>query len=553
MIRILQQVNSILTRAERREMRTHIVMDALISVLDVAAIVFLLYIVNFYTQPVASAKLKFLPGWMLNRNSVALIIIFFAAFSIKNLFAHLLHRGQYHFVYRVACRLSTMKLAEYLRGPFSEQVAKDSSVFIRNISQQPIEFSQHVLAGIQQIITQLLLVIITVTVILIFNVKLFFLLLLLLTPPVILTAILIKKNIAAARKNIRTTGQRSLQHLKEALAGYVESNIYGKEKFFSDRYIGLQEKLNSHIASLQVMQGMPGRLLEIFAVLGFALLLLISQSGIATGTDILTVGMFVAAAYKIIPGVVKILNNNGQVRTYDYTIADLKSKHAFHSATNKTMAPIRSIQFQNISFQYQDHPILKNFTGKINPGKLTGISGTSGKGKTTLINLLLGFIEPHEGQILINGELTSASDLKLYWPNISYVKQDVFLINDSIANNISLCENDFDNDRMATAIKLAGIEPLIDRYTDGVRKLIAENGKDISGGQKQRIAIARALYRDSDLIILDEPFNELDKTSESDLLTNFRNIANSGKMVILITHSRESLSQCDEIINLDEA
>src|SRR5437868_15515361 len=92
------------------------------------------------------------------------------------------------------------EIAEYLRGPFSEQVAKDSSVFIRNISQQPIEFSQHVLAGIQQIITQLLLVIITVTVILIFNVKLFFLLLLLLTPPVILTAILIKKNIASARK-----------------------------------------------------------------------------------------------------------------------------------------------------------------------------------------------------------------------------------------------------------------------------------------------------------------------------------------------------------------
>src|SRR6185369_12851192 len=106
----------------------------------------------------------------------------------------------------------------------------------------------HVLAGVQQIITQLFLIIVTVIAILIFNLKLFFILLILLVPPVIVVAYLIKKRIAAARKDVKQSGERSLQHLREALAGYVESNVYDKETFLTDRFTRYQQDLNDHLA-----------------------------------------------------------------------------------------------------------------------------------------------------------------------------------------------------------------------------------------------------------------------------------------------------------------
>ena len=553
MIQLLHNINAILNRAERRQLRMHVLYDAIMSILDIGALLLLILIINFYTQPTANTHLSFLPSFLLNKDSILLIAVFFIVFCVKNGMAYLLHRSQFRFVYRVASRLSEIKLLQFLRGKYDDYVSIDSSVNIRKISQQPIEFSQHVLAGIQQIITQTFLIIVTVIAILIFNVKLFFILLVLLVPPVIAIAYLIKKRIAAARKNVKKSGERSLQHLTEALAGYVESKIYDKETFFTKRYTGFQRQLNDHLAALQIVQGIPGRLMEVFAVLGFLLLMLISKSGDGN-TDILTIGLFMAAAYKIIPGVVKILNSSGQVRTYDYTIKDLAPDATITKTVNiiESEDPIRSVECRNISFNHDHQKILSQFSCMLRSGELAGISGISGKGKTTLANLLLGFVSAQEGEIFVNGLPADNAALQSLWKKIAYVKQDPFLINDSIVKNITLDEEHFNPTKMNAVIEATGLKELLGRHPEGWNKIVTENGKDISGGQKQRIAIARALYKDADLIILDEPFNELDSGSEQLLLQHFRVLASEGKVILLITHNKESLAYCHHIIALDE-
>ena len=553
MIQLLNNINAILTRAERRHMRMHIFYDAIISLLDIGALVLLLLIINFYTQPTTDSHLSFLPSFLLNRDSILLIALFVLAFCIKNGLGYLLHRSQFRFVYRVASRLSELKLLQYLRGNYTDYVSIDSSVYIRKISQQPIEFSQHVLTSVQQIITQTFLITITIVAILVFNVKLFFILLILLIPPVIVVAYIIKKRIAVARKNVKQSGERTLQHLREALVGYVESNIYDKETFFTKRYTTYQQQLNDHLASLQIVQGMPNRLMEVFAVLGFLILLLINKAGTGNA-DILTIGMFMAAAYKIIPVVVKILNSSGQVRTYDYTIKDLSPEVSVINTKNIHAAvdPINSVELKNISFNHDHQKILSGFSCLLKAGDLTGLSGISGKGKTTLVNLLLGFVKPQQGEILINGMAMDNAALQAKWEKIAYVKQDPFLINDSILKNITLDENHFNKTKMNAVIEATGLQELLHRHPEGLNKIVSENGKDISGGQKQRIAIARALYKDADLIILDEPFNELDKPSEHALLQHFARLASEDKIILLITHNKESLSYCHNIIALDE-
>jgi ABC-type transport system involved in cytochrome bd biosynthesis fused ATPase/permease subunit len=176
----------------------------------------------------------------------------------------------------------------------------------------------------------------------------------------------------------------------------------------------------------------------------------------------------------------------------------------------------------------------------------------SGKGKTTILNLLLGFLAPSSGEICINGMTVDPATRQQYWKRVAYVKQQAFLLHDTFLSNILLDTDTHDEQRLHWAIRAAGLTGLIGSFPEGLKKVINENGKNISGGQRQRVAIARAFYKDADLILLDEPFNELDETSECDLLHCFRDLTRRGKTVILITHNKKSLAFCNKTLSLDD-
>ncbi len=380
---------------------------------------------------------------------------------------------------------------------------------------------------------------------------LFPLLFLILTPPIILTGILLKKKFNSIREAAKPANEKRQQYLQEALSGFIESNIYDSSEFFIRRYYAFQAKFNNFLSEQLVLQNLPSRFIEVFAIFGLFVLILIKRfDENANAVQLITIGAFMAAAYKIIPGIVKILNSIGQIKTYGYTVGDLlqNNNEPLISKTKKNES-IRSVEFANVSFSYNGEKVLSGFYLKTVPGDFVGLSGVSGKGKTTVINLLLGFLHPSSGNILINGNSTNTDERQSYWSNIAYVKQQTFLIHDSICKNIIFNERDEDTERLKKTAAVTGI----DNIPGGLKKLIAENGKNISGGQRQRIAIARALYKNADLIILDEPFNELDEDSELKLVKHFRQLTDSGKIVILITHNKDSLSYCDKIISLDEA
>jgi ABC-type bacteriocin/lantibiotic exporter with double-glycine peptidase domain len=161
-------------------------------------------------------------------------------------------------------------------------------------------------------------------------------------------------------------------------------------------------------------------------------------------------------------------------------------------------------------------------------------------------------LEPGKGKLLINGTSSEMQQLQQFWKNISYVKQQPLLIYDSILKNITFDESVVDFQKLEEVLRVTGLKEILSSFPEGYNKVITENGKNLSGGQRQRITIARALYKDADLIILDEPFSELDRYSEDCLLTYFSELANHGKTIILITHNKESLLFCNKIISLDE-
>lgn len=560
MIRIIRKILSVLNRKERRQLGLLLLPDIFISIVDIAALAMLLFVINFYAQSGKSFKYAYLPDWLFAKDSLALVSCFLLLFLIKSIAGYRIIRNRYRFIFGVASRLSETNMLKYLEGAYMDYVNIDSAVHIRKISQEPVEFCHYVLAGAQQIVTEGMLIILSICGIIWFDARLFVLLFILLLPAVFILSLLTRKRIKAVRSNIMTSGEKALQYLQETLSGFVESNLYDKNQYFTRRYADYQQDLNNYLAELQITQGIPSRLIEVFAVFGLFILVVIDKvyPGSFQTTAFVTLGAFMTAAYKIIPGIVKISNISGQMRTYEFTMNNLgndyqaKPNPVAGQPVGQPVTNIKSLTCRGVGFRYDNVKILNRLDLYIETGDFLGIQGNSGKGKTTFLNILLGFLAPEEGEIFFNDASGENEDRKRYWKHIAYVKQQPFLLHDTVLANITMNGADFDKERLQRAITLSGLEPFIGKSIDGMGIRIAENGKNISGGQRKRIAMARALYKKADLMILDEPFSELDEKSEERLLVHFKELARQGMCIILITHNRKSLSYCNKILSLDE-
>lgn len=534
---------------ERRQFFLFALFDAFIALLDIALLTCLLTLVNFYIHP-GNAVVPFFNPYFTAGNISGTALALLGLFIIKNLVAFTAFSAQYRFVYAVASRLSEKKIGQFLNGTYREFVDTDAAVHIKQVSQQPVEFAHYVLNGWQQLITQFVLLLFTVTVIFIYSPLVFLLLILLMLPPLVIAVIFAKRKTTRVKAGIKIESENALQYLKEALAGFTESRLYGKNEFFSRRYSAKQALLNRSLSQLQVVQALPARLMEIFAVAGFVLLVVINSYN-NTVVDFFTIGALMAAAYKIIPGAAKMVNHAALIKTYAYTVQNKIDNTAAQVNNSSQGNRLNSVEFKNISFKYI-HPVLQQFSCSIQPGDFVGLSAASGKGKTTFINLLLGFEEENEGSILFNGKPVTYKERQQYWNDIAYVKQQPFLIYDTIENNITLDDTAGNKKHLTAVTEITGISNWLANSKKGLQTVVTENGKNISGGQRQRIAIARALYKGAGMIILDETFSELDDASERKLLEYFKQQAQQGKTILLITHNKESLLFCNKIICIDE-
>ena len=528
--------------------------DLALALADIASLAALLWIIQFYLQPPGITKPSFLPEAVAGNRSPGLIALFLALFTIKNLFAWLVARGWSRFAAGVALRVSRQNLVDYQQAGYDQFVQTDSSIHIRKIAFQPFEFCQYILTAIPLMATQIALILLSVAAILLFKPVLFLLLLAIILPPVIALFYIIRQRLHRSRETIRTSNENSLQYLLDALRGYVEGNIYGRNAFFRNRFLKARAEFGDAVFDSINIQTMPARIIELFAVLG--LFLLIAFSTWKGGTDpnwFITIGAFMGAAYKIIPGVVKLINLGGQARAYSgVTDEILESQRSASRPPEGDSRSIESVSLEGIGFSYAGKKVLSDIQLQLVRGDFLVITGESGKGKTTLANLLTGLQDPATGQIRINGQPIAPGNMFQYWPAMAYVKQQPFLVHDTVLSNIVLGEEKIDEQRLRCALETSGLDVWMAGWPDGISHSITEQGKNLSGGQRQRIALARALYAQADLLILDEPFSELDPESENRILEHLQKLAGSGRMIVLITHHAGSRRFATQSIHLHE-
>ena len=209
---------------------------------------------------------------------------------------------------------------------------------------------------------------------------------------------------------------------------------------------------------------------------------------------------------------------------------------------------------KDVCFGYEENQnfLINNFNEKISLGSVVGITGPSGSGKTTLINLITGFFNPKNGKILMNGKNVGQSK-SLWMDSIGYVGQDVYLLDESIKKNIAfgVNENEINIEKINYAIRIARLDETIQTLKDGIETVVGDRGVRISGGQKQRIGIARAIYRDPKIMILDEATSSLDNKLELEIISSL--IQNKKDMtIVMVAHRLTTLKDCKKIFYLDQ-
>ena len=254
--------------------------------------------------------------------------------------------------------------------------------------------------------------------------------------------------------------------------------------------------------------------------------------------------MWLLAIQRLIPSFNEIFSSLSSIKSLQQNFLDIEKLIKLTVQDNNQPTKENTINFNN-EISFQDI----SFSFKENSPLIFGIKGETGSGKSTLIRILMGYYKLNHGKILVDKKQLFSRDLGLWQKNISYVPQKVFLIDETIQTNIAFAEDKIDEVLMKQAIQYSNLEDFVEKQHNGMQTLIGENADRISGGQKQRIGIARAIYKNTNILILDESLNSLDYKTKINIINNFKKL---NKTIILISHDESDLEICDNILNMDD-
>ena len=351
--------------------------------------------------------------------------------------------------------------------------------------------------------------------------------------------------------------------INETFLMIKEIKVMKKEEYFKGKFNKINFELENLSFVNQFLITIPRLFIEVTSVLLvtiFSVVLTISDYSEAYVISVIT--LMVAAGARFIPGFNVITSSFSTTRwlqpSFDLVTKEISNLikrdelKSYEKDLNKQVTFNKHIEIKDLSFSYTDEKIINNIKFAINKGEFIGIFGSSGGGKTTLINILLGLLSPSDGQILADGK-----DIKYSMDNwqkkIGYIPQEVYLLDASIRENIAMGvdKNNIDQNKIDELINFTNLEGLINNLPQKSSTNVGFMGNNISGGQRQRIGIARALYFNPEILIFDEATSSLDIDNENLILEKLKKLKND-KTLIIVSHKKNSLKYCDHIFEIKE-
>lgn len=522
----------------------------LVLILDRNAIATNPYLAKLYTLLNPSSYTQFV---------VAVCAAIVGIIVLKNIATLLLYRTERNYIYGLYKHLSESLYLTYHNRGYSFVKSQNSAVLTRNVNVVSLMFVAGVLKPLTTIISEALLFVLIMGAIAWY------------TPTVALLATAIFLPIVAIfylvmRRRLNDIGEleNAAQRLKsrivaESFRGYADIEIGGA---FPQMFSRFDSAIND-IVKLRKRNATIGQLPQLFTEVGLAIglaTLVILSLGYSSEHMALVFGIFAVAAIRLIPSIRGIMSSWSTIRYNLYTIdtmSDAKADNITLPTHEVERINFRStIELRNISYTFSDaaEPTIENLSLTIKQGERIGIQGSSGIGKTTLFNLMLGLYSPTAGAIYVDGVKLDNSNLRKWQNSIGYVSQSVFITEGTIAENIAFGEeaNNIDYSRISKAIEQSDLKEFIANLDKGANTRIGEQGSRLSGGQRQRIGIARALYKGCDILLFDEATSSLDNTSEQNINRAIERLSaeNNALTIVVIAHRDSSLEYCDRIITL---
>ena len=465
-----------------------------------------------------------------------------------------------NFVTSIRKEIQIKLFSNYIKSDFSFFLKNRVSDLIKNLIIESMIYTDKYIFAILNIITDAL------------NLVLLFLLLLIYSPTITLLLIVILSILGIFYYKFSSFKIRELSEKRsrdesglfklynESFNNLKDINIYNLYVTIIDQAKKFIKSYNNNYKKLYKFQVAARPILEMLLILFFLFSSFIAILFFNTTTShiISTFALFGAAAFRIIPSISRLLNYiqdikfslaakkivENDILNFDDNINRNKNDYFFKSGVNQ----FNNIKMKNINFSYGHKKIFKDLNLEIKDKKILGIVGPSGSGKSTLLNIILGLLKSNQGEVLY-----FVDQKKYYAPHtnlFSYVPQDIFLLDDSVLSNIVFGKNkEIDHSKINKVLQQVDLIKFINSLEDGLSSNLGDKAKKISGGQAQRISLARALYHDSEILVLDEFSNQLDNDTESKILKIIENLRHT-KTIVLVSHKNSVMNICDEVYEI---
>jgi ATP-binding cassette, subfamily B, bacterial PglK len=490
---------------------------------------------------------------------VVVFILLITSITIRSITVYF----QNNFVLMLEYSISTRLIKSYLLQPYVWFLNRNSSDFGKNIISEVNLVVNGTMQPMMYLISQTLVASAILSMLFIVDKKLTFIVGTVMGLSY-LTIFYFMKNILLHLGNDRVKANESrFTIMMEAFGGIKETKFLGLEKDYIDRFSKPSKIYARNTSLAAVIAQIPRNFIEGIAFGGMIILILnLMTLGQEFISIIPIIALYAFSGYRLLPALQQMYAAFTQLRfsgagldTLYKDIHDLEVSNKINRITS-SMQFTKSITLKNVTFNYPNkkEAAIKNMSLSILAKSKVGIVGTTGSGKTTTIDIILGLLDPKEGNLLIDEKIVTDSNKKSWQKNIGYVPQQIYLSDDTISANIAfgLDKKNINIDSIEKAAKIANLHDfVISELPDGYDTIVGEKGIRLSGGQKQRIGIARALYNNPLVIIFDEATNSLDNITEQSVMDAIDKLSNR-MTIILIAHRLSTVKNCDKIFLLEK-
>lgn len=490
---------------------------------------------------------------------IAFTICVLLLIILKNRFHHWVTFKKASYGYSIASDIATRTLSNYFAIPYSKFVEADYSREVNRIINIPITFANNFVIPAGTIVAELCIASMLLVTVAVYDIYLL-VFIAAIVAPVGLVYFIKRKQLRAVSKELKSAYPQILKHTLQSVEGLAEIRSFGKEEFFKTRFHKAYHNLGRLFSKDHTASVNAARITEVVAAACIgAVIIYVLLSKQSYEQTLLLITIYAGAGFRAIPSINRIFSASLQMKTHEYVLEEVKQMVAVkRGAPDQSVRALlfeTSIILNNISFAHTiGQYILKNIQMTIHKGEKIALMGKSGSGKTTLLLLLMRYITELSGDITVDDLKMESQHSASFRKLMGYVPQSAYILDASIAENIAfgIEAAEIDSDKITKLVSDLDLQSWVNTLPEGIHTRIGERGTKISGGQRQRLAIARALYYNAEVLLLDEITNQLDSQTEEAVMQLLQNDIFANKSIIFITHKPHLLRYFDTIYTLQD-